>query len=128
MGGGFIPLWRGRSGRPIGEAPPDDVLAITEGIEDGLTVALHQPEWRVIAAISLGNMASIILPEKFLDVVLVFDRDGENPQARRAREQAVDELLRQGRSVRETRPPEGFKDMNAWHMADLAAQAVGRRA
>jgi hypothetical protein len=126
IGGGFIPLWR-RSGRPMGEAPNDDTLAIAEGIEDGLTIALHQPEWRVIAAVSGGNMARLELHERFADIVLVFDRDGENPSAARAREAAVDELLHQGRSVREVRPPEGFKDFNAWHMAEVAAEAAPRR-
>jgi len=46
LGGGWIALWRGRSLKPWAEAPDDDTLAIAEGIEDALTVALHRPEWR----------------------------------------------------------------------------------
>lgn len=115
--GGFIPLWRGASGRPIAEARSGEACAIAEGIEDALTVALHSPEWRVLAAVSLSNMAALQLPEACDDIVLIFDRDGENPQARAARTRAVRTLLEQGRSVREVRPPEGFKDFNAWHQA-----------
>lgn len=127
MRGGFIPLHRGASMRPIAEAPADDVLAIAEGIEDGLTVALHQPEWRVVAGVSLSNMGAIELPKVFQDIVMVFDRDGDNPAARQGRDRVVEGLLRQGRSVREVRPPEGFKDFNAWHMAELAAASSMRR-
>lgn len=115
--GGFIPLWRGASGRPIAEAQEGEQLAIAEGIEDTLTVALHMPEARAIAAVSLSNMAAVELPEACNDVLLIFDRDGENAQARVGRLRAARTLLEQGRSVREAFPPEGFKDFNAWHQA-----------
>jgi hypothetical protein len=120
--GGFIPLWRGASNRPIAEAVSGEVTAIAEGIEDALTIALHEPQMRVLAAVSIGNFADIVLPEACDDVLLVFDRDGENPQARQARIKAVRVLMEQGRSVREARPPEGFKDFNAWHQAEVRAQ------
>lgn len=115
--GAVIPLWRGASGKPIAEAAEDETVAIAEGIEDALTVALHQPDWRALACVSLSNMANVVLPPACHDLVLIFDRDGENPQARAARERAVRSLMEQDRSVREVRPPEGFKDFNAWHQA-----------
>lgn len=127
VGGGFIPLWRGASGRPIREAPETDTLAIAEGIEDALTIALHMPEWRVIAAVSVGNMANLVLPTTLRDVVFCWDRDGDNLSVARAREMAVERLLREGRSVREIRPPEGFKDFNAWHLAEMAEHGTRRR-
>lgn len=126
IGGAFIPVWRGRSGRPVAEAPEDDTLIICEGIEDALTLALHLPECRVFAAYSLGNIASLQLPPVFADIVLAFDRDGENPQAREGRAKAADALLEQGRSVREMLPPDGFKDFNQWWIAERSA--AGRRA
>lgn len=117
FGGGIIPLWRGATGRPFGEFAPGEVLAAAEGIEDTLTVAWHQPEWRAAASVSLGNMAAMVLPAAAQELVLVFDRDGENEQARIARQQAVRAHQAAGRIVRETRPIEGHKDMNAWHQA-----------
>lgn len=117
FGGGLIPLWRGASGRPLAEMPENDTLAAAEGIEDTLTVAWHSPEWRCVAAVSLGNMAALVLPPAARELVLVFDRDGENPQARQAREAALRTHRAAGRLVRETRPIEGHKDMNAWHQA-----------
>jgi hypothetical protein len=115
--GGVISLVRGPSAKPLAQAPDDDQVAIAEGIEDALTVALHEPTLRCLACISLSNMAAVELPEHLTDLVLVFDRDGENPQARAARERAVRGFLEQGRSVREVRPAEGHKDFNAWHQA-----------
>jgi hypothetical protein len=79
----------------------------------------------VLAAYSIENMAELALPEACLDVVLVFDRDGENPQARQARARAERTLLEQGRSVRPVQPPEGFKDFNDWHQAQLRAAERG---
>jgi hypothetical protein len=125
VGGGFIPLWRGASGRPIREAQEGETVAITEGIEDALTIALHRPEWRVLAAVSLGNMTNLQLPPALNDIVLVWDRDGDHPSAARARELTLERLLRQGRRVREIFPPEGYKDFNAWHLA-LIAEADAR--
>jgi hypothetical protein len=122
--GGTIRLWRGASSKPLIEAPPDDVVAIAEGIEDALTVALACPDWRVLAAVSIGNMAAIVLPPQCSDIVLIADRDGENPQTRRAREAALDRWLNEGRAVRVAEPPRGFKDWNAWLQAEAAAEAA----
>ncbi|WP_051212651.1 DUF7146 domain-containing protein [Rubritepida flocculans] len=127
MKGGVIPLHRGRSGRPWAEAPEEDTLALCEGIEDGLTIALHMPEWRVAAYVAAGNLRDLALPERFRDIVLVRDRDGDNPAPQRAVEAASDRWLAEGRSVREVKPPEGFKDFNAWHMAQLAGAARAAR-
>lgn len=127
MRGGMIRLWRGASGRPLAEAPDGDTVAIAEGIEDALTVALECPEWRVLAAVSAHNLPNLVLPRSIAEVVLVGQRDGENPGVRRAREAALDRWLREGRAVREALPPESFKDWNAWAMAEVrpAAQSAG---
>lgn len=117
--GGLIPLWRGASDKPLKEAPEGDTIAISEGIEDALTIALACPEWRVVACISAGNMGKLTLPPAITDVRLCFDRDGENPAVRVARERAVDRYLREGRSVFEMLPSEGFKDFNDEHVAAL---------
>lgn len=115
--GGLIPLWRGASDQPLAKAPPGDVLAIAEGIEDALTVALHCPEWRVVACVSIGNMAELTLPPTIAEVRLCFDRDGENLACVQAREKAIARYAAEGRRVFEMRPPEGFKDFNDWHIA-----------
>lgn len=115
--GGTINLWRGKSGRPLRDAPTGDTVAIAEGIEDGLTVACACPDWRVLAAVSVSNLAAIRLPPAITDVVLVLQRDGENDQVAQARAKAERAWLEEGRSVRRALPPEGFKDFNDWWRA-----------
>lgn len=122
--GGCIACWRGASNRPLAQAPDDDQVAICEGIEDALTLALHDPGLRVLAAISLSNLGNVQLPAQLTDVILAFDRDGENPAARAGRERAVRQYMEQGRSVREVFPPQGHKDFNAWHQALLGGKAA----
>jgi hypothetical protein len=122
--GGMIRLWRGASGKPLADAPDGDIVAIAEGIEDALTVALECPEWRVLASICSGNLPHIVLPPAIAEVVLIGQRDGENPGVRRARDAALDRWLREGRAVREALPPTGFKDWNAWAMAEATAGAA----
>lgn len=117
--GGLIPLWRGASDKPLKDAPEGDTIAIAEGIEDALTIALHCPEWRVVACISVGNMGELDLPPTITDVRLCFDRDGENPACRAARERAIDRYMHEGRSVFTLQPAEGFKDFNEEHQAAL---------
>lgn len=122
MSGGYIPLARGASGKPLSQAPAGDTVALCEGIEDGLTIALECPEWRVLATINSGNLGAIDLPETVAEVVLCCDRDGENPAVARAVEQAMIRYGREGRTVRLVRPPEGFKDFNDWRRAMAPAR------
>lgn len=117
--GGTIRLWRGKSNKPLADAPDGDTVAICEGIEDGLTVAISCPDWRVLAAVSISNFANIELPPQVLDLVLIADRDGENSQALAARDAALHRWRIEGRRVRVALPPEGFKDFNDWWRAEL---------
>jgi hypothetical protein len=118
--GGYIPLARGASGQPLARAPAGDVVALCEGIEDGLTIATEMPDWRVLAAINVGNLGNLDLPASIGTVVLCLDRDGENQSSAAAIEAAVQRYTNEGRDVREARPPEGFKDFNDWRQAVLA--------
>lgn len=120
MAGGSIRLWRGFSGKPLREAPIGETLAVCEGIEDGLTLALSNPDWRVLAAVSVGNFPALTLPPQCQDIVLVRDRDGENAQAEAARRAALYRWREEGRRVRVTQPPQGFKDFNDWWRAIAA--------
>jgi hypothetical protein len=122
--GGLIPLWRGASDAPLAAAPAGEVIAIAEGIEDALTVALHCPEWRVVACVNIGNMGELTLPPAIAEVRLCFDRDGENLACAAARQRAIRRYQDEGRRVFEMRPPEGFKDLNDWHMAEIRRQKV----
>ncbi|BAK83951.1 DUF7146 domain-containing protein [Komagataeibacter medellinensis] len=108
--GGSIRLQRGASGKSLKDSPAGETVAIGEGIETCLSVALACPEMRVLAAASLGNMASVQLPEQIRSVILLADND-TNPQAQRGLRRAIDFHLAAGREVRVARSPKG-KDFN----------------
>ncbi len=110
--GGYIRLSRGASGRPWRELRGDDTVAIAEGIETALAVALLVPEWRVCSAVSLANLPSIALPDSVRDVVVCADNDAPNSAAVVALKNAIDALLKRGIAVRVARPEPGVKDWN----------------
>jgi hypothetical protein len=111
--GGIIPLWRGASGRPWKQAPPGDVLGLTEGIEDALSYAVAVPEHRVAAALNVGNLAHVRLPAAIATVIIAADNDASGSQADRTLRRAVAHFLAEGREVRIARCPAGVKDLNA---------------
>lgn len=108
--GGCIRIWRGASGKPLRDAPPDDDVVLAEGIETALSIALAVPEFRVLAAVSLGNMGAVVLPLQLRKIVLAADNDAK-PKARAQFQRAVERHLAAGRQVRVARAEIG-KDFN----------------
>lgn len=115
--GGHIALWRGKSGKPFRDAT-DEILDISEGVEDGLSVAYAMPDCRVIASVSLSNMASIELPPAIRTVRLWRQNDNKIP-ALAAFDRAVRAHLGAGRMVWLPPIPPDLKDVN-----DLLVQLV----
>lgn len=116
--GAAIHLTRGKSGLPPKEAfaryGMDDTLAICEGLEDGLSIALMQPSWRVWPAYSLDNMGNVIAPECVADIVLCAENDvSQGARDALERVKAKQIAAGQGRRVRIAYPPPEFKDWNA---------------
>ena len=112
--GSAIRLARGETGMTPGEAAKQgllDTLVLCEGVEDGLSIALACPEYRVWAAGSIGNLAHIALPTCCADVIIAADNDWGKPQAQKQLETAIAALAAQGRPVRVARSSVG-KDAN----------------
>lgn len=109
--GGCIRLWRGATGRNLRDAQPGEAVAIAEGIETALSVAVACPELRVLAAVSLANMARVQLPAAIGTVILCADNDGDNAAAAELVTRAAERFAREGRAVRIARAPVG-KDFN----------------
>lgn len=115
--GGSIRLWRGASGRALKDAPEGDRVAIAEGIETALSVAIACPELRVLCAVSLGNMANIALPPAVGTVILCADHDvvDDSPGARQrhnALARAIAHYREGGRDVRLAMPDVAGADWN----------------
>lgn len=110
--GGFIPLQRGASTRSLRMAPEGEWVAIAEGIETALSVAVVCPELRVLAAVSLSNLARITLPEAVRTVIVCMDNDRpDNIAAEQALVMAIRHFSGAQRTVRLARPPMG-EDFN----------------
>jgi phage/plasmid primase-like uncharacterized protein len=89
-------------------APAGPILAVTEGIETGLTVqeASGIPTW---AALSAGGMESLILPAETQEVIICADADTRGQQAAMA---AAKRWASEGRRVKIACPPEAGQDFN----------------
>ncbi len=103
--GQLSPEQAARKGRITGP------LVITEGIEDGLSVMLAEPDKRVWAAGTLGNIGKVPVPACADRVIVCADNDWNKPQAMAALDAAVAALKRAGKPVRVARSPAG-KDFN----------------
>lgn len=113
--GGFIPLAKGASGKSMRHMAPDEPVYMTEGPEDAALVRERLPGARVICAISLGNMGAIVFPAAARRLVVVADRDGKAREVD-SLERAIAAQQARGMEVSLVMPPEGFKDVNDWHL------------
>lgn len=116
--GGAIRLWRGKTGAPIGKLhtlehldETDETLIICEGIEDGLSIAMACPEFRIWTSISVSNMANIEIPKCINQVIIAGDCDGSEAIATTQMENAANAFLRAGKIVKIARP-KGAHDFN----------------
>lgn len=100
--GAAIRLWRGDSNLSVDDAAKQgliETLILTEGVEDGLSIALAMPDHRIWCAGSLGNLASIKLPACVDRVIVCKDNDWGKRQAQAQFDKAVAALAAQGREV-----------------------------
>lgn len=125
IAGAFVPINKGASGKSMRAASAEEPFYITEGIEDAIVVAMHRPHLRVIAAYSLANLGEIAFPAPPQGggrrLVLVADRDS-NERAQEQLERSIARQQARGHVVETVFPPEPFKDMNDWWLAELAQQ------
>lgn len=114
-GGGAIRLARGKHGLTPEQAAREKVtgpLVLAEGIEDGLSVAIALPDYRVWAAVSLSNLARINAPACASEIIVFADNDWGKRQAQAQLARAVDRLGHDGLCVRVARARGQAKDAN----------------
>jgi Toprim domain-containing protein len=112
--GGAIRVWKGASGKAFSKAPWGDTVILTEGLEDALTAAIARPDLRVLACVSLANMANQALPEGIRTVILAADNEGNEKAeaaAAKALAKAVARFQSEDRNVLMVRSAVG-KDLN----------------
>lgn len=117
--GAVVPIQRGEGAARWADIEEGEVVAFGEGIEEGLSIALVQPSWRVGAVGFVGNFAQIALP-CWCHVMLCINNDEPGSAAEKAifgdperrTPGAVETLEKMGHVVRVLRPPLAFKDWN----------------
>jgi hypothetical protein len=102
---------RGGKGGPLNDCPPGTRLLMAEGIETALSAVMLRPDARVVAAVSLGNMAAARLPANVAELVLISDGD-DHAQAQAAFSAAITTHSAAGRCVRVWRPAAPGEDLN----------------
>lgn len=109
--GGAIRLWRGKTAAPISKLQTvvnrdeiDETLIICEGIEDGLSIAMACPEYRIWTSISVSNMQNIEIPKIINQVIIAGDVDGDQAIATKQVNIAADAFTRAGKIVKIARP------------------------
>lgn len=134
--GGAIALWKGRlpngvRGKPLSaltaadgapwtdpatgevhERHADNWISFAEGVEDGLTVPVGDPQRRVAAAVAAGNLANIDLPDAIRHVTVMLQDDAGNAAVAAALARATARWHGEGRAVYAVPPPPGFDDIN----------------
>lgn len=121
MWGGFIPVNRGKSGKPMSAMPEGEPIYVCEGPEDAVAIRMIKPDARIICAVALGNIGAIVLPKQAQDLIIVADRD-DKPAARDALEAAIAKQQARGVAVSIVMPPKEangrpVKDINDWVLA-----------
>lgn len=112
--GAQIRLWRGKGGFSETDMTAKGLscpLVVCEGVEDGLSIAMMVPEFRVHAAGSLPGLLSYEPPPCASELIVSADNDWNKPQALASLDRAVKRLRTFGRPVKIARSPEG-KDFN----------------
>lgn len=116
--GAHMPLWKGRHRCKLADIPAGTPVYASEGIEDGLTVAMADPARRVLAAGTLGCLVDLALPAQAGDFILIGQHDGAESQAEATLERALATQQQaavadgSGRRVLILWPAAGFKDVN----------------
>lgn len=110
--GGSVRLTRGASRLPLKDAPAGEWIYWTEGIEDGLSLAIALPHTRILAGPTLSNLAGIVLPPQIGGMVVVRDNDAPGSKADQALVRSCYRLQQRGVRVKIARMPAGFKDVN----------------
>ena len=119
--GGHIPVWKGAHNCPLRDVPEGTDVYVSEGIEDGLTVACADPSLRVICMLALGYLSQMELPPQMGRLIILKQNDAPDSDAARLLAKAVAHHRAAGRRVMFVPAPAGFKDLNDVAQAGLSA-------
>lgn len=117
--GGHIALWKGNTRGKLDDIPRGTAIEVSEGIEDGLSFAMANPQARIVAAGTLGIIEVMHVPPQAGAMHLLAQND-DKAQPREALERAIAAQQARARAAGITRdiacrwPRPEFKDWNDW--------------
>lgn len=124
--GAHIPVWKGRFDGPLHAVPPGTDIYVSEGIEDGASVAMEDPALRIVAAGDVGNIGELVVPDQAGNIVIIAQNDPDGSGGATSFEKAVKNLqerYRGQRLIKAMFPPIEVKDF-----AELRCRKVWGRA
>jgi hypothetical protein len=110
--GGHVPIWKGEHDCTLWDIPEGTPVYVSEGFEDGASLAMAFPERRIVAAIAIANMGGMLFPPQVGPVVFIGQNDPLNSKAVDAFERAIERQQEAGHQVETLFPPVGYKDFN----------------
>lgn len=117
--GAHLPIWKGAQRCPLAEIKTGTAVECSEGIEDGLSFAMANPQARIVAGGTLGNIGQLMLPVQAGNFNILAQNDTK-PKPIEALEDAMRKQQAQAREqessrlIAARRPPQAFKDWNDW--------------
>lgn len=110
--GAHIPVWKGAHDCTLRDIPEGTDVYVSEGIEDGMTVACADPSLRVIAMISVSNWMGLDLPPQMGRLILLRQNDPAGSEAAKAIARGITHHRAKGRRVLVVPLPDDVKDIN----------------
>jgi hypothetical protein len=124
--GGSIPLWRGDQTKSLENIAKGKAVHVSEGIEDGLTIAMIDTTQVVRAAATLDKIGTLILPPQAGDLYIIGQHDKRRPDLPRDAVMALEAAIAQQQDQAEAHatesgevrrimmrwPPPEYKDFN----------------
>jgi Toprim domain len=119
IGGAFIPINKGASGKSMRDMPAGEQILMAEGNEKCMALRMLKPEMRIVCGYSLDNMGAIVFPETTGALIIAADRPKSEDELH-SFEKVIARQQARGLSVRHFFPPAPYKDIDEWLVAVLA--------
>lgn len=113
MGGGFIPINKGSSGKSMRHMSPDEPVYGAEGSEKCIAIRMKMPGARICSLVSLRNMGAVVFPAGVRRLVWITDNPKDDDEMA-ALEASIARQQARGVTVQQVWPPQPYKDLDEW--------------
>lgn len=86
-------------GALVQQGKSDATIALAEGPETALSIAVAQPDWTVYVTFGVSNFAKVRLPENTKSILICADNDGQDSTTQKSIEKSAEKLAQRGMDV-----------------------------